>query len=651
MLDGAADVISPQEITADFEIDYLEACKRAECTPFAIRKIKWPLPPLPIPNEEPCTNNSHDLNKDKNAPAGDPAANITTAIASNNATSSAIGPSSGASNSTTNAATTNPNTIATVATSAAASTIAESNLITSPSPPPIAAPEGAKATPKSANRRTSGVGNIQSSASTAFPSKKSNVAAGRPPAPNGTSNPPPPVASENTLPPQPPSATTVQASPSRPTSAEKTTEQSTKRLNGYRYTPNVDIIVGNEAGEDEIQAVEVRGWMLTKGIMEALSFAIPACNSIKKLTLWNCGLTDAQFNLLLPAVLGSTLRHLAVDDCPSLNESVWALLISEESPITSLSLRGDRIGDVGAKGLGIALRVNRSLRVLDLWRNRVGPDGLSEIADALKYNQSLMFLGMCDNNVCDIGAIAFAKVLSNAPVTPDELAARKKVLAELALRRDQEDDALGRKARNPYSAGSNRLGAEDAKHQSASQINLSVLAIAKKAGNKTVSKKDDKINISSVIVNAKGSPEKASATPTSGSVVRKITTPAPVAVPSSPGKGTGGGKGANAPSAAASAAAKGAKKGGKSEEKPIEEVDEPEEPPVPTSPDPQMVEVNGSMVFVGNRTLSYLNLRGNGLTNIGYTALAKAVIDQQDIVAVNPGLASGGEGLVQIVVE
>ncbi|TPX40451.1 hypothetical protein SeLEV6574_g06609 [Synchytrium endobioticum] len=63
----------------------------------------------------------------------------------------------------------NPNTSVTVATPAAASIIAESNVIITPSPPPIIAPEGGKAIPTSANQRTSGVGNIQSSASAAFP--------------------------------------------------------------------------------------------------------------------------------------------------------------------------------------------------------------------------------------------------------------------------------------------------------------------------------------------------------------------------------------------------------------------------------------------------------------------------------------------------
>ena len=64
-----------------------------------------------------------------------------------------------------------------------------------------------------------------------------------------------------------------------------------------------------------------------------------------------------------------------------------------------------------------------------------------------------------------------------------------------------------------------------------------------------------------------------------------------------------------------------------------------------------MVGLNGSMAFVGNRTLSYLNLHGNGLTSLGYSALAKAVIDQQEILLANPSVGTNGEGLIKVVVE
>ncbi|TPX37102.1 hypothetical protein SmJEL517_g00906 [Synchytrium microbalum] len=586
-----------RDITGDFETDYLEACKRIDCTPFLLRKIRWPLPPLPIPDDP------HDIASKLNADT-----TTTTSPASANVTSSTL-------------------TIQSPAIPPPAEV--------TPSPPSTAAPEG-KSTPKSGNRRTSSTAAPPTISTpnkrSATGSKGQAAVAEQPPASQQNNN--------ATLPTPAPANTDKEGS--RPASAAQA--DPVKRVNGYRYTPNVDVIVSNETGDDEIRSVEVRGWKMAKGIMEALSVAIPACNSIKQLTLWNCGLVDSQFNLLLPAVLGSTLRHLAVDDCPNLNESTLALLLSEESPLTSLSLRGNRIGDVGSKAIGAALRVNRCLRVLDLWRNKIGPDGLTEIADALKYNQSLIFLAMGDNNVGDAGSTNLSKVLCNVAVTPDELAARKKVLTELALRREQDDDALGRgKGRNPYSAGSN----DDPRLQSVSQIDLSKGGAKKPAG-KIAAKKDDKVMASSATVNSKVA-EKPTTGPTPGSPGKKGA-PAP-APPADAKAGAKNAKGAAPPPATPTAAGKGAKKGGKPEEKPIEEIEEVEEPPPPASPDPVMVEMNGILVFVGNRTLSYINLSGNGMTSVGYSAIARAVVEQGEVVAINPALSSVGEGLIQVVVE
>ena len=61
--------------------------------------------------------------------------------------------------------------------------------------------------------------------------------------------------------------------------------------------------------------------------------------------------------------------------------------------LTKISLRGNNIGDEGAKAIGEALKENTSLTEIFLWNN-IGDEGGKAIGEALKVNTSLTMIDL-----------------------------------------------------------------------------------------------------------------------------------------------------------------------------------------------------------------------------------------------------------------
>lgn len=76
-----------------------------------------------------------------------------------------------------------------------------------------------------------------------------------------------------------------------------------------------------------------------------------------------------------------------------------------------LVLRGNCIGDRGARALTELLRASRSLRQLELNWNQISCWGAKEIAGTLKLNLTLETLDLRNNHIKDEGAMALAAVL------------------------------------------------------------------------------------------------------------------------------------------------------------------------------------------------------------------------------------------------
>jgi len=86
--------------------------------------------------------------------------------------------------------------------------------------------------------------------------------------------------------------------------------------------------------------------------------------------------------------------------------------VLEVSKMKALNLEYNNIQVPGAKALGEALAMNKSLTSLNLYYNSVGDAGAEVLSEALKTNSTLQTLNLEDNNIQADGAKALGEALS-----------------------------------------------------------------------------------------------------------------------------------------------------------------------------------------------------------------------------------------------
>ncbi|CAF3739815.1 unnamed protein product [Rotaria sp. Silwood1] len=84
---------------------------------------------------------------------------------------------------------------------------------------------------------------------------------------------------------------------------------------------------------------------------------------------------------------------------------------NESNTLTTLSLRQNRIGDIGAEYLAILLRNNPTLKELDLSLNRITNHGAQNIALGLQQNKVLTRMNLSQNQIEDDGARQLVEIL------------------------------------------------------------------------------------------------------------------------------------------------------------------------------------------------------------------------------------------------
>ncbi|KAJ3109206.1 Leucine-rich repeat-containing protein 71 [Phlyctochytrium planicorne] len=383
----------------------------------------------------------------------------------------------------------------------------------------------------------------------------------------------------------------------------------------YKFRPTICVEVDED---EEVYKLELRNWKVHAKLLEALSMILPSYNAINSLVLWNCGLEEPHFSVILSTVLSSNIRYLSIDQNPGIPEHLFAYLVTEESSLKSLSLRMNKIGDVGGKAIGTALKTNRVLTSLNLWGNSIGKEGVADIAEGLKFNQSLSYLSLGRNPLGDEGAALLAKSWKNRGEN-----------RRSADQRRLEQDPIVKKAKGRINTSHGRNSSASAKLKSEETLNKKETPAADTKGQKKGAP-------------AKGAANKKGATgaaaePQPPAQQQKRTPDNGQASSNQQRKGT-------APSNANAAAAAAAddKKGGKGEKKgaatakgskksKVEEMREEQEEPNPevsTTVEP-MFEHNGQWFVLGNRTLSSLNLSHADIGESGLKSLVDAVIEQE----------------------
>ena len=135
-------------------------------------------------------------------------------------------------------------------------------------------------------------------------------------------------------------------------------------------------------------------------------------------TLLDCGqndITDKGFEVLIPAIGASRIRHLWLRDnyMGPKSAAVLADMLAQNQMITELSIGKNQISSTGAADIASALRENNSLSSLWVYSNEIGDDGAAAFADILSQNQSLAELYLGNNGITEDGARSLAYPLLN----------------------------------------------------------------------------------------------------------------------------------------------------------------------------------------------------------------------------------------------
>jgi Ran GTPase-activating protein (RanGAP) involved in mRNA processing and transport len=128
-------------------------------------------------------------------------------------------------------------------------------------------------------------------------------------------------------------------------------------------------------------------------------------------------LNDHQFQIISGFSLIGNLRELSLDNNPGVSETLWASLFVDDSFLRVVSLRGNGITDVGAKGIANALKTNRTLFSLNLFDNKIQKTGAEYFGETLKANSTLQTLSLGKNNIGDDGLLSLITVFISNPGT------------------------------------------------------------------------------------------------------------------------------------------------------------------------------------------------------------------------------------------
>ncbi|XP_026087595.1 leucine-rich repeat-containing protein 71 isoform X1 [Carassius auratus] len=181
-----------------------------------------------------------------------------------------------------------------------------------------------------------------------------------------------------------------------------------------------------------VKEVKISGWKMDEVVLQVLSRILPSLSNLQCLHMWRVGLTDYTFTSMRNTVsLCSNLRKVVLEGNP-LAEQSYHLLIAEDSMLTDLSLRNNRIGEEGACLIGLALSTvhsaNKNLLSLNLAFNSIGDAGAIHISQGLRLNRSLLCLSLSYNQIGDNGAAHLAEVLGPFALTHEEIVERRKLL-------------------------------------------------------------------------------------------------------------------------------------------------------------------------------------------------------------------------------
>ncbi|XP_053551814.1 leucine-rich repeat-containing protein 71 isoform X2 [Bombina bombina] len=198
-----------------------------------------------------------------------------------------------------------------------------------------------------------------------------------------------------------------------------------------------------------VRKISIRGWKIEEKMICLLAKCLPPVVDLYTLSLWNVGLTDDTFSSFLSILPQCPdLKVFSLEGNP-LQEQSYYKLISADLPLAYISLRNNNINDEGARLISQSLQnmdiKNKSLISLVLSFNHIGNVGANYIAEALRLNRSLLVLNLSNNLIEDKGALALAEVVGYFALTHKELVERRRMLMEKTIQEMQKSPVKSRR--------------------------------------------------------------------------------------------------------------------------------------------------------------------------------------------------------------
>ena len=133
-------------------------------------------------------------------------------------------------------------------------------------------------------------------------------------------------------------------------------------------------------------------------------------NHLMSLNVSGSNLGDEFVHVVESLHANSTLRHLRAKDC-NISSSCLQRLVSLQSPLESLDLSENTIGDEGAEYIAQFLANSHCIHQLKLAVCGIGDRGLHCLASALELNTSLEILNLSHNRFTDTGLLHLGHIL------------------------------------------------------------------------------------------------------------------------------------------------------------------------------------------------------------------------------------------------
>eukprot|EP01135_Chromosphaera_perkinsii_P009100 Nk52_evm1s1623 gene=Nk52_evmTU1s1623 len=185
----------------------------------------------------------------------------------------------------------------------------------------------------------------------------------------------------------------------------------------------------DEDSKTSPKELSTNGFEVSPLYMKAITRSSMA-STVTLMNFWNAGLNDESIEMLAKYIPTSQVKALNIEyNSQAASEMSYSSLIKEDSPLGSLSLKGNNIGPQGTAAIGEALKKS-ALRVLNLHLNKISDEGCISLADSIKTNGTMLVLCLSKNEIGDEGAAALAEVLWKYALSHEEIVARRKVAME-----------------------------------------------------------------------------------------------------------------------------------------------------------------------------------------------------------------------------